>query len=59
VLCDPADPLDIAKAIRTIIEAPEPERTEQRLRCLRAARSRYSWQVQADELLRVYTALGV
>jgi glycosyltransferase involved in cell wall biosynthesis len=59
VLCDPADPQDIATAIRAIIDAPEPERTDLRLRCLRAARTRYSWQAQAAELLGVYKALGV
>lgn len=59
VLCDPADPLDIARAIREVIDAPESERLELRMRCLRAARTRYSWQVQALELLRVYERLGV
>jgi len=59
VLCDPTDPADIARAIRDVIDAPEEERTALRLRCLRAARSRYSWQQQVRELLRVYDALGV
>jgi glycosyltransferase involved in cell wall biosynthesis len=59
VLCDPTDPSDIARAIREVIDAPEQERLELRLRCLRAARTRYSWQVQARELLRVYDHLEV
>jgi glycosyltransferase involved in cell wall biosynthesis len=59
VLCDPADPLDIARATREAIDAPESERLELRMRCLRAARTHYSWQVQALELLRVYERLGV
>ena len=59
VLCDPSDPADIARAIREIVDAPESERVELRLRCLRAARSRYSWQHQVSELLRVYASLGV
>ncbi len=59
VLCDPADPADIARAIRDIIDAPEEERTALRMRCLRAARTRYSWQHQVRELLRVYASLGV
>jgi glycosyltransferase involved in cell wall biosynthesis len=58
VLCDPADPTDIARAIRTIIDAPADERLELRMACLRAARTRYSWQHQARELLRVYDSLG-
>ena len=59
VLCDPSDPADIARAVREIVDAPEAARTELRLRCLRAARSRYSWQHQVSELLRVYAELGV
>jgi glycosyltransferase involved in cell wall biosynthesis len=59
VLCDPTDPQDIARAIRAVIDAPEAERIEGRLRCLRAARARYSWRLQARELLRVYARLGV
>ncbi len=59
VLCDPSDPADIARAIREVVDAPEEQRTALRLRCLRAARTRYSWQHQARELLRVYADLGV
>ena len=59
VLCDPSDPADIARAIRQVVDAPADERTALRLRCLRAARTRYSWQHQARELLRVYDGLGV
>jgi glycosyltransferase involved in cell wall biosynthesis len=59
VLCDPSDPADIARAIRRIIDAPEEERTALRVLCLRSARTRYSWQHQARELLRVYADLGV
>jgi len=59
VLCDPADPADIARAIRAIVDAPEEARQELRMRCLRAARTRYSWQHQFEELLRVYHGLGI
>ena len=59
VLCDPTDPVDVARAIRDIIDAPEAERLALRLRCLAAARGKYSWQHQAQELLRVYDDLGV
>ncbi len=59
VLCDPTDPADIARAIRLVVDAPADERTALRLRCLGAARTRYSWQHQARELLRVYAGLGV
>jgi glycosyltransferase involved in cell wall biosynthesis len=58
VLCDPTDPADIARAIRAVIDAPPDERLALRLASLRAARTRYSWQHQARELLRVYDSLG-
>jgi glycosyltransferase involved in cell wall biosynthesis len=58
VLCDPADPSDIARGIRAVIDAPAEERLALRLTCLRAARTRYSWHHQARELLRVYDSLG-
>jgi glycosyltransferase involved in cell wall biosynthesis len=58
ILCDPADPGDIARAIREVIDAPPEARLAHRQRCLRAARTRYSWQVQVKELLRVYERLG-
>lgn len=59
LLCDPDDPADIARAISAIIEAPLDERVAQRIRCLNAARSRYSWEMQARELLTVYRDMGV
>lgn len=59
VLCDPTDPVDVARAIRDIIDAPEAERVALRMRCLEAARTRYAWQHQARELLRVYDDIGV
>jgi glycosyltransferase involved in cell wall biosynthesis len=59
VLCDPSDPVDVARAIRVIIDAPAEERMALRLRCLAAARSTYAWQHQVRELLRVYDDLGV
>ena len=58
VLCDPTDPADIARAVSNIIDAPEEERTAMRMRCLAAARSKYSWEHQTRELLRVYDELG-
>ena len=58
-LCDPTDPADVARAIRAIIEAPHQDRIALRMRCLTAAREKYSWQHQARELLRVYDDLGV
>ena len=53
-LCDPFDPLDIARAIRAILDAPARERDGYRVRCLAAARGTYSWERQADALMDVY-----
>jgi glycosyltransferase involved in cell wall biosynthesis len=58
VLVDPMDPADIASAIREIVDAPEVERIALRMRCLKAARTGYSWEHQTRELLRVYDDLG-
>ena len=58
VLCDPTDPADIARAIRSIIDAPESERMALRMRALASARQHFSWQHQVQELLRVYREVG-
>lgn len=58
-LCDPADPADIARAIRTVIDATPAERAAYRGRCLNAARGEYGWDHQAATLMRVYDSLGV
>jgi glycosyltransferase involved in cell wall biosynthesis len=57
-LCDPADPVDVARAIRAIIDAPPEQQSALRLRCLAVARTRYSWQHQVEKLLRVYADIG-
>ncbi len=58
VLCDPTDPEDIARAIRSIVDAPDERRREFRAACLRAARERYNWERQAEVLLELYGSLG-
>jgi glycosyltransferase involved in cell wall biosynthesis len=57
-LCDPTDPADIARAIRSIIDAPDAERVALRMRALASARQRFAWQHQVQELLRVYREVG-
>lgn len=59
VLCNPDDPADVARAIRSILEAPAPEREAYRERALAAARDTYNWERQADAYLGVYRRLGV
>jgi glycosyltransferase involved in cell wall biosynthesis len=58
-LCDPEDPADIARAIRTILDAPPERRARYREACLAAARGSYSWERQARTLLNLYSTLRV
>jgi len=57
--CDPADPADIARAIRAILDAPPSERAAYRTRALAAARTAYNWERQADAYLGVLRDLGL
>lgn len=59
VLCDPADPHDIARAIRTILEASPERRRAYRDACRAAALGAYSWARQEAALLGLYRDLGV
>ena len=58
-LCDPEDPADIARAIRTILDAPPERRAAYREACLAAARGPYAWERQAAALLELYRGLRV
>ena len=57
VLCDPTDPSAIAAAVRSILDAPEPERIAYRERAVAAAHGRYSWETQVEILLAEYGRL--
>ena len=54
-----ADPADIARAIRAIVEAPPERRAAYRAACLAAARDVYAWEHQAPVLLDLYRSLSV
>ncbi len=58
-LCDPEDPADIARAIRTILEASHERRAAYREACLAAARGPYAWERQAAALLELYRGLRI
>ena len=58
VLCDPTDPADIARAIRSVVDAPEASAWRSGCGALASARRRFSWQHQVQELLRVYREVG-
>jgi len=57
VLCDPADPRDVARAIREIVDSPHDRRAAFRDACLAAAAGPYSWTRQADVLVDLYRRL--
>jgi glycosyltransferase involved in cell wall biosynthesis len=44
-VADPADPDDLARGLRTLLDAPAGERAAMRQRCLAVTRDRYSWEV--------------
>jgi glycosyltransferase involved in cell wall biosynthesis len=53
----PDDIPAIAAAIRTILDAPEPEREARRAAALKAAHDTYNWEAQVGTLLDEYTRL--
>lgn len=58
VVCDPADPMAIAAAIREILEAPPERRAAYRRASLAAGHGVYAWERQVEALLGVYRRLG-
>jgi glycogen(starch) synthase len=57
VLCDPASPADIARAIREVIDAPAERRAAVTAACLAAARGPYAWERQVERLLVLHDSL--
>ncbi len=55
--CDPADPADVARAIRSILDLPPDQRADLRRRCLRAAHERYNWETEVARLTGLYRDL--
>jgi glycosyltransferase involved in cell wall biosynthesis len=56
-LVDPTDPVAIAAAVRSILDAPLEEREAMRSRALAAARDRFTWEAQAEILFAAYGRL--
>jgi glycosyltransferase involved in cell wall biosynthesis len=57
VLCDPADPADIASAIREILDLPRDRYMAMRQRCEHAAQERWNWEADAARLIALYGKL--
>jgi glycosyltransferase involved in cell wall biosynthesis len=56
-VADPADPDDLARAIRSVLDAPEDVRRARRQRALELHRTVFRWDVQVAALLRLAESL--
>jgi glycosyltransferase involved in cell wall biosynthesis len=56
-LVDATDPADIARGIRSIVDAPADVRRAMRERTWRAGQERFNWEREADTLLDLYREL--
>jgi glycosyltransferase involved in cell wall biosynthesis len=57
VVCDPADPRAIARAMRAVLDLDPAARAALRERCLAAARERWNWATEASHLVALYDEL--
>jgi glycosyltransferase involved in cell wall biosynthesis len=57
VAVDPADPADIARGLRAVLDAPPAERAACRARCIEAAHARYNWEVTSAAYLDLVAGL--
>ena len=58
VLCDPTSPIDIARAIREVLDAPAERRAAWRAAALAAAHGPYAWGRQVETLLALYDSIA-
>ncbi len=56
-VADPADPDDLARALRSLLDAPADARAAMRERCLAITRDRYSWDVAVQPYLALVDRL--
>lgn len=54
---NPGDPADLARALRSILDAPPDERAARRARCIAAAHDRYNWETAVTDYLALVTRL--
>jgi glycosyltransferase involved in cell wall biosynthesis len=55
---DPADPADLARALREILDQPEAELAALRERCLAVTRERYNWERAVEPYLALVKGLA-
>lgn len=58
-VCNPADPVSVAAAIRSILALEPGELEALRARCLRAAHERWNWETESARLVALYDSLAV
>ena len=56
-IADPADPVDLAAALRSILDRPPAEIQAMRDRCVRVTRERYTWEVAVGPFLALVRGL--
>ncbi|HSK52017.1 MAG TPA: glycosyltransferase [Clostridia bacterium] len=56
-ICDPADPVDIARALGELLERPDAEYRALRQRCLDVTAERYTWETAVQPYLAVVDRL--
>lgn len=56
-IADPLDPVDVAAALRSILDAPADERAAMRARARRVADERYSWEAAVEPYLALVDRL--
>jgi glycosyltransferase involved in cell wall biosynthesis len=57
-VADPSDPEDLARALRSLLDAPAEERAAMRARCLAATRDRFSWEAAVGPYLALVDRLA-
>ena len=56
-IADPADPADLARGLRAVLEASPEDRAAMRSRALEAARERYNWETAVGPYLDLVRGL--
>lgn len=57
-VADPADPADLARALRDVLELPRADYAAMRERCLRVTRERLNWETAVGPYLALVDRLG-